>query len=745
MKTLLVVASCVGILLLSLASASGEPASGESPSSKLESVIVALERGKYSEALAQLASLPTASLSPQERKRARYLAGHAALKLKRYPEAFQAFGEAVEQYPELGDYAIWNIARLHKELNAERSHVEALRLLLARFPQSRLVPQARLALARELIGITGEIADGIRTLEELLEKHARDPHVPEAYLLLGQGYEALGLHEKAIDVYRILYIRFPASPEADQAAMHTEALLPPERWLPAGLTLIERLERADRFADAGECERAVQEVQYIPLDTLSGGLLARASARLGLCAFRLRRYREATAVLGKFRELLFVDERAAEALYILAMACQKDGRTTEAERTFRQLVGREPQTPWNAKALVALGLLYEAQQDSERAIDAYTELVTRFPTADRADEMAWRIGWLHYARGLFGVAARDFGTAAERFPQSMFVSNGVYWQAKALEKNGGSSPANTLYQRVAREYPYTYYGIRAEEVLLARVSSGSPPGNGISAVAPLAPAELAKQLTLELMLSPAATFHRVRVDELLALRFVEDAKEEVAQLAKDLGESLSEQMLLGRLYLSAGLPLQAMRALSASLSAVKPSDRVSLPLDFWTLLFPQRYWEEVADAARQSRLDPLLILGVIRQESAFNPLAVSRSDARGLMQLLPSTGREVFQRLGLGSFQEDALFDPRVNVRLGAQYLGRMADAHRGNLILALAAYNAGPSRVKRWLQELSIADWDEFIEGLPFEETRGYIKNVLRNYGVYRKLYAYGTADERR
>jgi soluble lytic murein transglycosylase len=188
--------------------------------------------------------------------------------------------------------------------------------------------------------------------------------------------------------------------------------------------------------------------------------------------------------------------------------------------------------------------------------------------------------------------------------------------------------------------------------------------------------------------------------------------------------------------MKAAMSLQAIRILNDFLSAVAPGERLSLPLDFWTMFFPQLYWAEVQEAAKQAQLDPLFLLGVIRQESAFNARAVSRSDARGLMQLLPSTSREVVQRLGMDAFRTELLFDPSLNVRLGAHYLGRLAEAHRGNLILALAAYNAGPARVKRWLQEMSTADWDEFIERLPLEETRGYVKNVLRNYGVYQRLY---------
>ena len=248
--------------------------------------------------------------------------------------------------------------------------------------------------------------------------------------------------------------------------------------------------------------------------------------------------------------------------------------------------------------------------------------------------------------------------------------------------------------------------------------------------------EPSQQLGIDHSLSEAARFHQVRADELLALRFTEDAREEIAQLARQLGEGVSERTVLARMYLRADMPLQAIRTLNGVLSSVAANERLSLPPEFWTSLFPQLYWGEVLEATQYMSVDPLLILGVIRQESAFNARATSRSDARGLMQLLPSTGREVYQRIGLGAFRDDLLFDPQLNVRLGAQYLGGLAEIHRGNLILVLAAYNAGPGRVRRWMQELSTADWDEFIERLPFEETRLYVKSVLRNYGVYQRLY---------
>ena len=132
----------------------------------LDSAIRAVEHGNYAEAMAQLTAIPTTSLAPQERNRARYLYAHVALRLKRYPQALLAFGEVIGQYPELADYAMWNVARIHQELNAERPYLETLRLLLERFPQSRLVPQTRLAMARQLIGVNGQLTEGVRVLEE---------------------------------------------------------------------------------------------------------------------------------------------------------------------------------------------------------------------------------------------------------------------------------------------------------------------------------------------------------------------------------------------------------------------------------------------------------------------------------------------------------------------------------------------------------------------------------------------------
>ena len=151
-----------------------------------------------------------------------------------------------------------------------------------------------------------------------------------------------------------------------------------------------------------------------------------------------------------------------------------------------------------------------------------------------------------------------------------------------------------LYEQAARDYPYTYYGLRAQEILRSKASLGRAPGNALlSTNGPAFSTGRSHRLHVDLSLSDAARFHQVRVDELLALRFIEDAREEIAQLPRRLGEGVSERTVLARMYLRADMPLQAIRTLNAALSSVAARSASASLLEFGRRSFPQLYWEEV--------------------------------------------------------------------------------------------------------------------------------------------------------
>jgi len=161
-----------------------------------------------------------------------------------------------------------------------------------------------------------------------------------------------------------------------------------------------------------------------------------------------------------------------------------------------------------------------------------------------------------------------------------------------------------------------------------------------------------------------------------------------------------------------------------------------LPAEYWHGLFPRPYWDSLRRYSDENGLDPYLVSSLIRQESEFNPGAVSRANALGLMQLLPRTGKGEAKEAGIKAYNTDSLFDPNINIQLGTRYFRKMVDHFNGQVEYALAAYNAGESRVEEWRGAGSYRDIDEFVESIPFTETREYVQAIVRNAEVYKQVY---------
>ena len=177
---------------------------------------------------------------------------------------------------------------------------------------------------------------------------------------------------------------------------------------------------------------------------------------------------------------------------------------------------------------------------------------------------------------------------------------------------------------------------------------------------------------------------------------------------------------------------------------LKIEEQNKLTEDFWRLYYPLSYWEIVSKSASENSVDPLLILSVMRQESAFNKMIISSANAYGLMQLIPKTGEKIYRTKWSGEFKNEVLFEPEINIEMGIYYLSELLQTYKSNpsinsrqaLILTLATYNAGPTAVKMWIKKFGTLSVDEFIEKITYPETRGYVKKVLRNYENYKRLY---------
>jgi soluble lytic murein transglycosylase len=216
------------------------------------------------------------------------------------------------------------------------------------------------------------------------------------------------------------------------------------------------------------------------------------------------------------------------------------------------------------------------------------------------------------------------------------------------------------------------------------------------------------------------------------------------EIAADPDSSSWSALAEAQIYASFGETYRAMRALKRAMPYATSSPIQSIPLAYWHILFPQAWWDTITEESAKNNLDPYLVASLIRQESEFNPSAISYANAYGLMQLLPSVGRSLAREEGISHFETYQLLNPETNIRLGTRNLRHLIDHFGGVQEYALAAYNAGEERVSDWQAAGPYSGIDEFVESIPFTQTRDYVQGILRNEDIYRAIDAAARTENR-
>jgi peptidoglycan lytic transglycosylase len=373
-----------------------------------------------------------------------------------------------------------------------------------------------------------------------------------------------------------------------------------------------------------------------------------------------------------------------------------------AMRLFREVARRFPGSREGPDALYAMARIQQEAGAYDDALRAYEALAQGYPTSRGAAEARWRAAWVRYLAGDYAGAAEGFARIAPASERETRVA-AEYWEARALE-NAGDPAARAKLTHVAEQHPATFYGVLAD----ARLG--------------LAPRPVPASLDVERPAFPEALTgpHAVRARRYGELGLYELARRELDALAP----RASTEALL-QAYAAVEAPGPAIRLARASFGGARRR-----------YLYPLGYWEVVRPFAQARGLDPLLVAALIRQESLFFPDAVSPADAHGLMQLLPSTARDVAEAAGRPAPDRTALHRVATNVDLGTSLLRRLLDRYGGSRVKALAAYNAGEDAVAKWERRYGGRPEDEFVELISYRETRDYVKAVLTHYEVYRQLY---------
>jgi soluble lytic murein transglycosylase len=319
------------------------------------------------------------------------------------------------------------------------------------------------------------------------------------------------------------------------------------------------------------------------------------------------------------------------------------------------------------------------------------------------------------------------------FPSSDDASAALYFLGRLAEGSKDTGSALAFYGEVAREYPNQFYATQARE----RLGSMGPGVPSPTATEFLKSIEFPRRMRVESFKPSATVAARIERAKILEAAGLDT----LAQDELRFGAEVEDQphvlaMELASLY-SSTRPEQALRYIKHYASGYLYLPIDSAPSQFWTLAFPLPYRSDLERYSKQNGLDPFLVAALIRQESEFDAKVTSYANARGLTQIMPSTGRELSRRLKVPAYSTAKLFQPAVNLQLGTYYLQSLTQQTGGKLEAALAAYNAGLSRARTWLKWGDFQEPAEFIETVPFAQTRNYVQAVLRNAYLYRQIYA--------
>ena len=656
---------------------------------------------------------------PGEGAAAAYLAlGHAYVLDRRYGEAAATFRRAAASGTALDDYADYLGAQASMQAGRGMDAYALLDRFGEKHPESIFKANAPVLLANAHLQ-QNDPQGALRVLAPL-EDSPQGSHADFRYAL-ARAYQVSGDTTHATAVYRSLYVSLPLSMEAAEARTQMLAMnMPP--------TAAERKTHADELFNAKRYAEAGAEYHSIEKDAAGlsqadhNALLIYAAA----CDMKMKHIsrREVEKLPNT------ADDSAALKMYLLAEVSRNEHDEAAHDALIAQMVERFPTSRWLEEALYSGGNMYLLKHDAKQATYHYSLLVKLFPTSTYAASAHWRAAWMNYRANNISEAARLMDEQIQGYPAGIEVPSALYWRGRIYEEQEHNfGQAVNYYRALTASYTNYYYALLARQrlnVLKGQASAVAPAAVLSSVHTPTVP-----PLTGEL---PEDEPHLIKA-RLLANAALNEYIGPEIQASPTAGQwgALGQ----AEIYTSYGettRALQSMKKSGISFFAL-PLDQV--PSVYWKLLFPQPYWSDLAENSQKNGLDPYLVASLIRQESEFNAGAISHANAWGLMQLLPSVGKSMARKDGVKGFSTNSLLNPTVNLELGTTNLRLVLDRFGGQVEYALAAYNAGDVPVRQWMSAGSYRDIAEFVESIPYSETREYVQAILRNREIYRALYS--------
>jgi len=663
----------------------------------LSSAAVKLREKDYGSA-ATLAQ--KAAASPQRS----FLLGVADLRQDKAADAVPLLAEAQQKLPLLGDYAALYQAEALLKLKRYIEAAAKAASIPRAYPSSLLIRRSQ-KLYADIFFESGDYKGSLKVCQAFVEKYPSGGDSVDILFKSGRCREETGDKTSAVQIYRSIWLNNPAAPQADPAQERLKALQASGVGV-AAYTPEELLRRASALSVRNRKTLTLQTLQSIPLDGQAPGFVARVDLRTGLAQYRLRNYKQAEKSLTKAAGSGVAGIRS-EARFWLAKSLERQDQNEQAFSLYMELAGEGKKQEFSDDALMEAAGLRRGLGCYQDAARLYDQVAKNCADSKFLPRAAWESAWCRYLAGNYAAAADSFKALLK---DGAVREKALYWLGRALE-NSANGDAATYFRMLLDEYPSGFYATWYREqrgVKDTREALGQRNALG------------------ELPMLPG--FEKPRL--LASLGMLAEARSEMWSALKKAADKKSMYPGLTRLYLEM-CDYSAAIALFQQNPALK-WDKTTLPV--WTGGYPLAYRDQVGQYASANDLSEALVFALIRAESSFSNYIKSYAGAVGLMQLMPNTAKAIVREKG--AFDPLRLTDPEFNIKLGTKHFRDLLKVYDNDVVYAVAAYNAGSGSVARWRKKLKGLKKDEFIENIPYGETRDYVKKVYTAAVTYRQLY---------
>jgi len=426
------------------------------------------------------------------------------------------------------------------------------------------------------------------------------------------------------------------------------------------------------------------------------------------------------------------------ALFQTALCYKRKGQISRANQRLEYFVDKYSWSALADDALYEIASYQESQKQYAEAIKTFKRLASKYSKSRLADDALWHAGWGHRKVRQYLDSIADFQILINRFPQSRFASAAQYWIGKNYESLKMWKKASDIYYKIVRE-SHWYYGNKSKERIQWLVQNHRVSGEFVLTEAGFRNHPRAKVTVDDTLWRDIGRLNSSRTQELMYLRAFDDAIVELKTLLRT-NQFAPKNIYYNMItcYQKIGEFYNAYQyAWKLSQLPELKSENDSLPLEIYKMLYPFHFQDAIYKYSKRYNIDPFFVASMIREESKYNRTIISHAGARGLMQIMPATGKYLARQMNIRRFNTSMLFIPDVNIQIGTRYMRDLMKQFDNNHAFVAGAYNGGPGRMTRWMKELDGSDLDEFIEDIPIDETRWHIKKVLDSYYIYKELYA--------